>query len=92
MYDHARHLHEDRIRAAERSRLINELRAARREAGARRTARPADQWQVLWPSTDITGRAVTMVNTATGERHTGRDPADWDRALGEVVRQLGVGV
>ena len=93
MYDHAKYLSEDRLRAAEQTRLINELRTARREARTPlRTAPTAGQWQVLWPSTDVTGKSVTMVNTATGDRHIGRDPGDWDRALGEVVRHMGVGV
>lgn len=90
IYDYAKHLHRERIQTAERIRTVSALRAASR-------VRPApvdldEEWQLLWASSDVTGRTVTMVNAATGERRTGRHPADWDLALGEAARQLHVGV
>lgn len=90
MYDHARSLHEERLRAAEQARLAAEVRSASR---ARRVeADEENGWRVAWSSSDLTGKAVAIVNRVTGEKRIGRDPADWDRALAEAVRKLRVGV
>jgi hypothetical protein len=92
MYDYAKDLHQDRLRAADHVRLVKELRNSRREMAAPEAAGGLDQWQILWSSSDITGTAVTMVNATPGVKHTGRDPGDWDRALGQITRQMEIGV
>lgn len=81
---------EERRRVAEHARLVAELRAARRSQ--RQQAAGRGGWSLQWGDNGLTGKPVMLVNTTTGEKHTGRDPGDWDRALGDVVRQLGVGV
>lgn len=92
MYEHAKSLHEERVRAAEQARLVAELRRTNRSQRRAGGISLRDEWRVVWASSDLTGKAVAMVNTATGEKRIGRDPADWDRALGHAVRQLHVGV
>lgn len=94
MYVYAKLMLDERRRVAENGRLVAELRAARRDArrSQRQRAAQIDAWSLQWADNGLTGKPVTLVNTRTGEKHTGRDPGDWDRALGDVVRQLGVGV
>lgn len=90
MYDYAKHLHRERLRTADQARLLAEVTPRRSRERNRHAG--AGHWQVLWASSDITGKAVTIANPVTGERRVGRDPADWDAALGEAVRQLEFGV
>lgn len=79
---------EERRSQADHARLVAEVRAARRS----QRQEEAGVWSLQWADNGLTGKPVMLVNTTTGEKHTGRDPGDWDRALGDVVRQLGVGV
>lgn len=40
-----------------------------------------DRWTIEWSQGAMTGKRVTLVNKVTGQRATGFDWADWDRAL-----------
>ena len=75
----------DRRRQAENRRLVAELRAAVRVDRARNRAPETDGWSLEWATNGFTGKSVTLVNASTGEKVVGRDPGDWDKALGRAM-------
>lgn len=75
----------DRRREAEHRRLVAELKAADRAERQNRASRRG-LWRLEWGNNGFTGKPVTLVNTVTGERLTGRDPGDWDKAMGRALR------
>lgn len=82
----ANHIIADRRREAENRRLVAEVRASARADRAQTRARRGDRWSLEWATNGLTGKPVTLVNAATGEKAVGRDPGDWDKALGRAMK------
>lgn len=79
----------DRQHRAEHRRFVADLKAANKEARSRVRRSTRGFWSLEWGNNGFTGKPVTLVNSATGERLTGRDPGDWDRAMGRALRSAG---
>ena len=76
----------DRRREAENRRLVAELRAAARADRVQNRAPASNRWSLEWATNGFTGKPVTLVNVSTGEKTIGRDPGDWDKALGRAMK------
>lgn len=86
IYGLANHILADRRREAENRRLVAELRADARADRVQKRAPASDRWSLEWATNGFTGKIVTLVNASTGERTIGRDPGDWDKALGRAMK------
>jgi hypothetical protein len=82
----ANHILADRRREAESRRLAADVRAAARADRAQARARRSERWSLEWAASGFTGKPVTLVNVTTGEKTVGRDPGDWDKALGRAMK------
>ena len=89
MYELTRHLHADRLRAAEARRALN-LSESNRGRKAPQPTEHEGRWTLEWAGTGITGTHVTLTNEDTGERLSGRHPFDWDEALGNALENRGL--
>ena len=89
MYELARYLHADRLRAAEARRVAN---FAGRNRGRKlpQHGELEGRWTLEWAGNGFTGTQVTLTNEDTGERLTGRHPFDWDEALGNALEETGL--
>lgn len=47
-----------------------------------------DRWTIEWSESPFTGKHVTLANGTTGQRCTGHDWANWDRALRRALDGL----
>lgn len=90
-YALANHILAHKRSTAQHQRLLAELRSTRREQRRldRIRAEQNARWSLEWSSNGLTGKPVSLVNGLTGERSTGRDPADWDRAMGRAMQSVG---
>lgn len=88
MYDLAKHLTEDRVRQADKNRMTSHLRQLKaKTSSAKPSANPpaSGTWTLEWTTNGLAGGRVTVSNSATGKRFTGRHPFDWDQALTRAI-------
>lgn len=47
-----------------------------------------DRWIIEWGNSLAAGKRVTLINRVTGQRSTGHDWRDWDRALRRALAKI----